>query len=189
MKRIISIFLCVAMLLTVIIGATPAVASQNGIDIPLIYVEGQGHTLYKNLGTPEQEQIYPIEIPKEFINEKLDTFLPVFAEAFFTQEWDEFCAELYNIIVPVMAEVRLDNNGEASNGTGIDWTWSEETLYDKKVNGKYQIQDYVFKYDWRLDPLETADKLHDYIEAVKKVTGAEEVALLGRCLGASIVAA
>ncbi len=189
MKRIISVILCLAMLGSVVICVTPAFASQNGIDIPLIYVEGQGHALYKNIGTPEKEKIYPIEIPEEYINEKLDTFLPVFAEAFFTQEWDEFCDELYNIIVPVMEEVRLDNNGEASNGTGIDWTWSESSLQDKKVNGKYQIQDYIFEYDWRLDPWVLADELHAYIEGVKKVTGAEEVALLGRCLGASIVAA
>ncbi len=189
MKRIVSFLLCFVMLVSAVFCVAPASATQEGIDIPLIYVEGQGHALYKNIGTPEQEQIYPIKIPEEYINEKLDTFLPVFAEAFFTQQWDEFCVELYNIIVPIMAEVRLDNNGEASNGTGIDWVWSEQTLTDKKVNGKYHIQDYVFKYDWRIDPWETADKLHDYIETVKKVTGAEEVALLGRCLGANIVAA
>lgn len=189
MKRLISFLLCLIMLSTTVFSVAPAFATQEGTDIPVIYVEGQGHSLYKNPGTPEQEQIYPIEIPEEYINEKLDTFLPVFAEAFFTQQWDEFCVALYDIIVPIMAEVRLDNNGEASNGTGIDWFWSEETLTDKKVNGKYQVDDYVFEYDWRLDPWETADKLHAYIEAVKKVTGAEEVGLIGRCLGASIAAA
>ncbi len=178
------------MLVSVVLCAVPSSSAvQGGTDIPVIYVEGQGHSLYKNPGTPEQEKIYPIEIPEEYINEKLETFLPVFAEAFFTQQWDEFCVALYDIIVPLMAEVRLDNNGEASNGTGIDWFWSEETLYDKKVNGKYKVDDYVFKYDWRIDPWETADKLHEYIKAVKNVTGAEEVALIGRCLGASIVAA
>lgn len=189
MKKIVSIILCFVMLASVVFCVAPASAAQEGSDIPVVYVEGQGHALYKNPGTPEQEQIYPIEIPEEYINEKLETFLPVFADAFFTQQWDEFCVALYDIIVPIMEEVRLDNNGEASNGTGIDWAWSEETLRDTQVNGKYQVQDYVFKYDWRIDPWETADKLHDYIEAVKKVTGAEEVALIGRCLGASIVAA
>lgn len=189
MKRIFSFLLCVIMLSVTVFSVAPASATQDGTDIPIIYVEGQGHALFKNLGTPEQEQIYPIQIPEEYINEKLDTFLPIFAEAFFTQKWDKFCVALYEIIVPVMKEVSLDKNGEASNGTGIDWIWSEETLFDTKVNGKYQIQDYVFKYDWRIDPWETADKLHDYIEAVKKVTGAEKVGLIGRCLGASIVAA
>ncbi len=189
MKKIIAFILSLTVLVSTAVCVAPASAAGEGVNIPVIYVEGQGHALYKNPGTPEQEQIYPIEIPEEYINEKLDSFLPVFAEAFFTQQWDEFCVALYDIIVPIMAEVRLDDNGEASNGTGIDWVWSEATLTDKKINGTYNINDYVFKYDWRIDPWETADKLHAYIEAVKNVTGAEKVALIGRCLGSCIVAA
>ena len=189
MKKLLSVFLCFVLISSVVFCAVPSSsAASDGIDIPLIYVEGQGATLYKNIGTPEQKKIYPIEIPEGYIEEKIDLYLPVFAKAFFTQNWDEFCVALYDCIVPLFEEVRLDNNGEAEEGCGVDWTW-QGNLWDKKVNGKYQIRDYVFKYDWRIDPWETADKLHDYIEAVKAVTGAEEVALLGRCLGASIVAA
>lgn len=190
MKKIIAFVLSTVIFLSTLLSVAPvSSATQDGLDIPLIYIAGQGAELYKNYGTPEQKQIYPIQIPEGYIEEQVDKYLPVFAEAFFTQEWDEFCVALHDAIVPLFEEVRLDNNGEASDGSVVDWVWSEETLWDKKVNGKYQIEDYVFKYDWRLDPWETADELHRYIEAVKKVTGAEEVALLGRCLGASIVAA
>ncbi len=189
MKKIVSLLLCFVMIMSVVFCAVPSSsAAEDGIDIPLIYVEGQGATLYKNIGTPEQKKIYPIEIPEGYIEEKIDLYLPVFMKAFFTQNWDEFCVALYDCIVPLFEDVRLDNNGDAEEGCGVDWTW-EGNLWDKKSNGKYKIDDYVFKYDWRIDPWETADKLHDYIEAVKSVTGAEEVALLGRCLGASIAAA
>ena len=189
MKKVTSVLICFVILASVVLCAAPkSSAAENGIDKPLIYVEGQGATLYKNIGTPEQKKIYPIEIPEGYIEEKIDQYLPVFTKAFFTQDWDEFCVALYDCVVPLFNDVRLDNNGDAEEGCGVDWSW-QGNLFDKKVNGKYQIQDYVFKYDWRIDPWETADKLHDYIEAVKDVTGAEEVALLGRCLGASIVAA
>ena len=189
MKKFISLLLCFTILMSVVVCAVPATsATEDKIDIPLIYVEGQGATLYKNIGTPEKKKIYPIEIPEGYIEEKVDLYLPVFMKAFFTQNWDEFCVALYDCIVPLFYDVRLDNNGEAEEGCGVDWTW-EGNLWDKKVNGQYSIDDYVFKYDWRIDPWETADKLHAYIEAVKEVTGAEEVALLGRCLGANIVAA
>lgn len=190
MKKIIAFILSLTLIFVTAVSVAPSsFAAQEGIDIPLIYVEGQGASLYRNYGTPEQKQIYPIQIPEGYIEEKVDQYLPVFAEAFFTQKWDDFCVALHDSLVPLFEDVRLDNNGEPSDGSTVGWVWSESTLYDKKVNGKYQIQDYVFKYDWRLDPWETADGLHAYIEAVKKVTGAEEVALLGRCLGASIVAA
>lgn len=189
-KKIIAIILSMTVILSTAVCVAPtSAAAVNGLDIPLIYVQGQGEPLYRNYGTPEQEKIYPIQIPEEYISEKAEQYLPVFAEAFFTQEWDDFCVALYDCIVPLLADIRLDNNGEASDGSTTGWRWSPETLKDKKVNGKYGFEDYVFEYDWRLDPWIIADELHAYIEAVKNVTGAESVALLGRCLGASIVAA
>ena len=190
MKKITAVILSVTLIFGMAFCVAPSsVAAQPGLDVPLVYVQGQGEYLYRNLGTPEQEQIYPIQIPENYISEKVEQYLPVFAEAFFTQEWDEFCVALYDCIVPLLADIRLDNNGEVADGSTISWSWSEETLRDTKVNGKYGINDYLFEYDWRLDPWTIADELHAYIEAVKKVTGSESVALLGRCLGSSIVAA
>lgn len=189
MKKIISVLLSLLIILSAVACVIPASASTTGLDIPVIYIEGQGASLYRNYGTPEQEQIYPIQIPDGYIEEKVEEFLPVFTKAFFTQEWDEFCVTLYEIITPLLADVRLNSDGEPADNSVVGWTWSESTLRDKKVNGKYAVDDYIFKYDWRLDPLKHADDLHAYIEAVKKVTGAEKVNLIGRCLGASIVAA
>ncbi len=189
MKRFIAAFLCLVTFFTAVFSTAPASAAGEGLDVPLIYIQGQGAELYRNPNTPEEEQIFPIEIPEGYINEKIDIFLPVFAEAFFTQQWDEFCVVLRDIIVPLFEDVKLDKNGEPSDGSGVKFTWSESTLYDKKVNGKYHVMDYVFEYDWRIDPWQTADKLHDYILCVKKVTGHEKVSLLGRCLGANIVSA
>jgi len=67
-KRAISAALCIIMLCTTLLCVAPAsFASQNGIDTPLVYVQGQGETIYKNYGTPEQKQIYPIQFPESFI--------------------------------------------------------------------------------------------------------------------------
>lgn len=190
MKRIISVLLCLCVLISVVAGVAPATfAAEDRINVPLIYIEGQGASLYRNYGTPEQEKIYPIQIPENYINEKVDQYLPVFADAFFTQEWSDFCVALYECIVPLFDDLRLGPDGEPTDGSTVGWTWSRETLQNKAVNGTYGIEDYVFKYDWRIDPWSTADKLHQYIEDVMYVTGATEVALLGRCLGASIAAA
>ena len=79
MKRIIAIFISLVMLLSTVVCVTPvSSATQDGIDIPLIYIEGQGASLYRNYGTPEQEQIYPIQIPEGYIEEQVDKYLPVF---------------------------------------------------------------------------------------------------------------
>lgn len=45
---------------------------------------------------------------------------------------------------------------------------------------------YVFTYDWRLDPLETAEKLKDYIAAVKKNSGKDSVSIISEGYGSTI---
>jgi len=49
--------------------------------------------------------------------------------------------------------------------------------------------DYHFFYDWRQDPMKTADEFHAYVEKVKELTGAKKVAIIARCLGTSVVMA
>ena len=63
------------------------------------------------------------------------------------------------------------------------------TRDSKNGKGYYGFYDYQFYYDWRLDPLETADRLNEYIQAIKKVTGAPKVAIVARCLGSVIAMA
>jgi hypothetical protein len=57
------------------------------------------------------------------------------------------CPNRYSgILVPLFEDVRLDNNGNPSDGSTVGWTWSESTLTDKKVNGKYKIDDYFLSH-------------------------------------------
>lgn len=191
MKKIISVILCVILVVTSTAGIIPSVsATADGANIPVIHVVGTGTPILRdNPETGETETLFPFQIPEGYINEKVEIFLPVFVEAFFTQEWDEFCDVLYECVTPILSQPALDKNGEASDGSYPDWSWSRETLKDEQVNGKYGVTDYMFYYDWRLDPLVIADTLHQYIEDVLYVTDAEEVALYGRCLGSNIVAA
>ena len=191
MKRIISLILCLTLIITTVISVAPSTsAAADGSDIPVIHVCGYGALLVRNKPDGTKETLYPLQIPDGYIEEKAKEFIPVFAEAFFTQEWSEFCDVLVDILLPIVSPIALDKNGEASDGSRADWTWSRETLPDRKnSSGKYSATAYKFHYDWRLSPLVTADTLHQYIEDVLYVTGAQEVALYGRCLGSNVVAA
>lgn len=191
MKKIISLFLGLVIIISsVCIGIPSVSAAQDGSDIPVIHISGFGSKLTKDNPDGTKESIYPLQIPDGYIEEKAEEFIPVFAKAFFTQKWDEFCDVLVDILVPIFEPIALDCNGEASNGSRCEWSWSRKTLRDKKnADGKYPVSAYQFPYDWRLDPMVIADSLHQYIEDVLYVTGAEKVALFGRCLGSNIVAA
>jgi len=62
--------------------------------------------------------------------------------------------------------------------------------HDKKNSaGRYSEKTYTYYYDWRLDPIELADDLHEYIEGIKKATGHDKVTLNCRCLGTNVALA
>lgn len=190
MKKALSLLLSVVMAVTAVIGAAPLVyATPDGTQIPVVHVVGTGSHIIRTNENGETEKLYPLQIPDGYIEEKAEVFLPVFAEAFFTQEWDEFCDVLYECLSPIFSKMALDNNGEASDGSHVDVVWTRDEIAQAAADGVNGATDYVFSYDWRVDPFETADKLHEYVQAVMEVTGSDKVALYGRCLGSNIVSA
>ena len=190
MKKILSLVLSMVMAVTAVIGAAPLVyATPDGTQIPVVHVVGTGSHIIRTNENGETEKLYPLQIPEGYIEEKAEVFLPVFAKAFFTQEWDEFCDVLYECVSPIFNKMALDKNGEASDGSHVDVTWSKEEIAEAAADGVYSATDFVFSYDWRVDPFETSDKLHEYVQAVMEVTGSDKVALYGRCLGSNIISA
>jgi hypothetical protein len=190
MKKVLSILLSVVLAVTAVIGAAPLVyATPDGTQIPVVHVVGTGTHIIRTNENGETEKLFPFQIPEGYIAEKAEVMLPVFAKAFFTQEWDEFCDVLYEIVSPIFSKMALDNNGEASDGSHADTVWTREEIAMAAADGVNGATDYMFYYDWRVDPFETSDKLHEYIQAVMEITGSDKVALYGRCLGSNIVAA
>ena len=185
MKKLLSLFLCLCMAFSCALCALAA-PSPYLTDLPTIYVHGSGSALYIPQPDGSKKQIYPIKLPADFMEKQVKGNLDVFAKAFFTQQWDEFCVVLHDVIVPLFDDLRLDENGNAPNGSVVDW---RPKLNPATVGGKYAFDQFPFLFDFRMDPFKTADVLHDYIEKVLAVTGAEKVNLVGRCLGASITSA
>lgn len=189
-KKILSVVLSVMFVLLIVTPVlSTAYAEKAKCTTPVIYVEGQGSTLYEYPNTSQERKIYPIDIPEGYIEEMVKKYLPVFVKAVITQEWDDFCDALYDIMVPLFKDIKLNPQGEPYTPSGTKWTWSRETLKNKYKDGSGELMAYTFKYDWRIDPMETAVKLRKYIEDVRYVTGSDKVALVGRCLGASITSA
>lgn len=189
MKKIISFILAAVILSTAVVCVLPsAIASEDGTTTPIVHVVGTGTPILRYNEAGERETVYPLQIPDGYIEEKAEIFLPVFADAFFTQEWDEFCDVLYECVSPIFNQMSLDKNGNVSDGSFVDWDWSKEDLANHN-DGLYSATEFKFHYDWRLDPFVTADTLHQYIEDVMEATGSDKVALYGRCLGSNMVAA
>ena len=189
MKKVLCLLLS---LILVFAAAAPSIYAEDdapGTDIPLIYVYGQGSHLIIRHDDGTQEKVYPLNINKDEVMQVAKDNFGIFAKAVVTQQWDEFADLLYRLASDYFKDLKLDENGNAPNGSEVDWTWSKSTINGNKTNGKYRTKQFGFYYDFRMDPYKTAEKLHQYIEDVLSVTGEEKVALLGRCLGACICSA
>ncbi len=176
MKKLVAAILAVILVFATFIPMTAFAADiEYSKDCPYIHVVGfMSEPLYKNPGTDEQEQVWP---PKsEDILTVVKKVLPSLAVASATKEWDMLCDVLIPEVKKLFDPACLDKNGNASNNTGIDYSYPSE----KVVRLSEQT---TFRYDWRLSPLEIADQLNEYIEYVCRVTGKDKVCLEAHSCG------
>ncbi len=184
MKKLLSVLLTVIMLFAV---AAPAFSASAADKCITIYVGGYGSSLYRNNRINYEEQIYDIEADiGAIVSEVLRPCLEKLALGFVSDNYDAYCDELYNAMAPLYDEVRLDKNGEATDGSG----WGGDMLksqyyvnYSKGLSGG-RID---FEYDWRLSPIHNAEILEQFVDRVCREKGVQKVNLLGRCLGGNVV--
>ncbi|MGN1419195.1 MAG: hypothetical protein ACI4W6_07685 [Acutalibacteraceae bacterium] len=203
MKKLLSVFLSLLMIFSLFVPAFAGNANlQNRSQYPVIVISGDGDTLYDKDGNKllRYSDLFSASSDDDdsdntAIYESVANVLyPFLVEGLLTDHWDNYYKNLQKEISELFGDTLLDNNGEASNGSGISKEHMEENIRnmntDKKdADGYYSCYAYQFWYDWRLDPLETADKFNEFIKGIKQVTGAEKVAITSRCLGTSVALA
>lgn len=184
-KKLLSILLAFVLVFTVF---SPAVIAADNTEYPVIYVAGSRHPLYADKYNPsDNNRIWKIGVDVgATVKEALGPCLKELAKGVVTDDYDAYCDELINTVVPLFKNLVLDKNGEASNGSGI--VESARRSYPKK-SGNYGLMDYNFIYDWRLSPMVVSVQLKAHIERVKTLTGKDKVVLIGRCMGANIISA
>lgn len=181
-----SISLLLAALLVLPVSVFPSFAAQEEGDdpSPIIYVIGQT-PLYDDPFSPDRKQL--AKGAKADILEAVKEALPYAAKAVMFGQWDEYADKAYDLLMKFYGGYGLNENGEVADSSGPAFTWSESALSSNyRSDTPYT---YHFEYDARLSPLEIADELNEYIEAVKRVTGKDKVSIIGRCLGANVMLA
>lgn len=192
MKKLISVLLAVIMTVTVFSPAVSAsAASYKLLDIPVVRIFGDGEPLYNKDG----EVIFHFsemlskgdEIEKnELYSSVINVVMPFLVEGLGTGNFDRYYAALEKEVGELFAEARLDENGNPAEGQGV----SKErirTMENWLKNPK--CRNFIFWYDWRLDPYESAASLKAYIERIKFVTGKDKVSVQSFCLGTSVIVA
>ncbi len=190
MKKIISLALVLIMTVTLSVPAFAVVSPDY--NVPIITLRGDGSDIYDASG---ENIVWPTSFGDEegdkdaLINSVMDVIFPHLVNGLLTGDYEGYYDAFYDAILPLFEDSHLDTDGNPSNGTQLDPSKQADNAYnikyDKKTwhGGKYEKSDYTFWYDWRLSPLETAEKLDEYITAVMQVTGAKQISLAGICLG------
>lgn len=182
-----------------IVAPMSAVAedSCNCADVPIIYVRGRSPILVDKYDPDSPETP---NLSMDLITGYLKELVPIYTKGYLTDDFSEFKTAFTECMAEVFKGFPLDNNGEVPNNSGqknIEY-WKNCELTDvhkpsNDVTSAYGAHDelykYFYQYDSRLDPCEIADDLHEYIQAVKEVTGHSRIKLLARCLGTTILSA
>lgn len=183
MKKLISVVLTVVMLFALAAPAFTASAAENYVTV---YVEGYGGSLVDANG----EYIWdggPKESMMTGLKEVFNDILKDLAKGIITGNYDQYCDRLYNAMAPAFADLILDKNGEASNGSGLGYDMLKKGYSVSK--NMFSTGSITFKYDWRLSVETNAAILEQFIDRVCREKGYSKVNLVGRCLGGNIVQA
>ncbi len=175
MKKILSVLL--AMLIT-LCGALPCFAAEVSCscgESPIIYVAalGSGY-IFLDAGTENERQLFRPETA-DIIND----FTPLVgaaADLIATKDYDAFGDVLISCVNASFGMLALDNNANSH-----ERVTSEEFHPDTAEHGDHC--NYYYGYDFRLDPVENARGLYQYIQEVKELTKHDTIRLRASSMG------
>lgn len=197
MKKIISVFLVTVMLFAVMAPCASAITEER---LPIVYIRGNGETIYGPDGNPVGARLEDIfggdgedvaGINRDVIVESVvNIILPLLSEGLIFDKWDTYGRAIYDEISPLFKNAGLDAEGNSPEGIGVSAERLAESENQAKRDSKnYNLYDYEFCFDWRLSPYDHVDRLHEYIQTVKKSTGKSQVCIYVRCFGGSLAMA
>ena len=199
LTKFVCFILTVTMLLSLTVSAFAAEPTLTGSQIPVILLGGDGTPLFdkdgkKVLDMNNWSLILSDSDNSSVMDAVINVLQPFLLEGVLQNKWDRYYENLAKEVGELFEKVQLDENGNCTNGVTIWPPLIDQVKNDMQTDkrgkkGYYSLDDYRFWYDWRLDPIELADQLHDYIEGVKSATGAEKVSVISRCVGTNVVLA
>ncbi len=175
-KRILCVLLSVLMLLST--GILSAVAEGAQGNIPTVYVYGfMGSDLLEDKNDPNSKVIWPPDM--NAMTEDIKEALPTLVAALLVDNWETFGTVVIDLVKPYFEPTYLADDGTCPNNSGVYFTLPSQS----EVRSGRRL---TFCYDWRLNPMETADDLKDYIEYVCAQGGVDQVNVICHSLGGII---
>lgn len=195
-RKILSLLLC----LLILLSFSSVAFAASGVT-PVVVVSGFGSYPLSSGEGGEETQVFPPQT-KDIMSVVGDSVLPLTGSAV-SGDWNLFADKCFGKIYSKLFEIiSCDEKGDSRHSVNaVSFPLSvnnypeileheneeDEQGVTKAIASSIGGENvYYFNYDWRLDPLKTADDLHSYIENVKKEKNAQKVVLVPCSMGGVI---
>lgn len=208
-RKVIACILAVVMLFG--ISSTAIAASGNDYEYPVVIVNGiANNPLYANPGTKVANKLFPPDDMSMF-ELTLEMYISGIT-ALASNDWTEVMnyfvgSRIYELLEVI--QLNPDGTSMSENIGPIVYNYSLAYYgMDDKGNTTEEITAkiagdlgmgmskrlgadnvYVYTYDWRIDPIESARGLNDFIQSVKSQSRSEKVSIISEGYGASVATA
>lgn len=182
MKKIISVILALAMIFALCAPASNAATDRCDCGVnPTVYVGPLGNSdIFENPNSENERLLFRPETKSilSIVGKILPSLilLPIF------KNYDMFGTALINAVKDAMGALALDGNGNSAPNVSVKL--SKPSGSDHGVN-----KDYYFHYDWRLDPVEVAAQLKEFVADVKELTRHDTVNFRASSMGGVVAMA
>lgn len=192
MKKIISIILAISIILSFSVSVLAASEKCNCGVLPVVYVPGFGEPIYRNPGTEEEVSVFPPET--DAILKAVPDILKALGAVLIANDYDSFGKHAINAADKILSEAGCNPDGTSKENIGIDPCTlpyedrHKDAVYafdNKEIDNESEFR---YTYDWRLDPIDNAKGLYEYIKQVKEFTGHDEIILASHSQGNTVVA-
>ncbi|MCQ2461791.1 MAG: hypothetical protein MJ177_00110 [Clostridia bacterium] len=192
MKKLIAIVLCILTAVSCTAFSFAAEEECTCTHTPVVTVRGFGSLMEVENGSGEYTGMFSYDkdealaFAKEEVKKLVDIALK--------KDTGTFVSEFYNTLDFFLGALRCDLNGNSVKtvrALGCDELKKDKHKGDDlpSVSRGIEGDDYVFEYDFRLDPLENADLLYEFIEGVKALTRHGKVTVVAHSEGTCVTGA
>ncbi|MCR5150354.1 MAG: hypothetical protein K6B52_03915 [Clostridiales bacterium] len=169
--------------LALVLVFTPVVSAfaQSGVnqDCPYIFVNGfMSSEVVADKSNRDSEALWGPSA--ESILNTVKKGIPAAMKFLVTKDYDALFDTLLDPLYEMLCKANLGADGNPIGNSGAYFEYPEASLITKN-----SCLD--FKYDWRVDPIETATKLNDFIEYVCNSSGCEKICLEGHSFGGLVI--
>lgn len=192
MKKLLALFLCIVMAFSC---TAAAFAAQDECDCgtpPVVTVRGFGALMEVENGDGEYAAMFSYDKDEilAFAKDEAKKLVNIALQ----KDADTFVSQFYAVLDFFLGALKCDAQGnsiESVRALGCDPLDEDRHKGDDypSVSRGVQGDDYVFEYDFRLDPIENAVLLNEFIENVKQLTNHRKVTVIAHSEGTCVTGA